>query len=314
MRVIISITTIIALLVTVGITISEAGESSKLYTAHNIWRMRWFNMKCINYKYGGDILPVGTMVKNVGTGYEYQTKKPYITFKTVYDNRVYKIYFNKMWHPKKSIEDYKDMMFTTKNFEAQTEGLSEMEIDAIKKGVLVKGMSKRAVFICYGRPPEHYTPQLAANAWYYWMNKLNRVEIKFDQDGRLDLIDPKLVKEAEITDESIIQSGSASGTQVAAIPKIKVNKKEPWTGTWKVKGGYQGGIFLNLKQSGINVKSIRGSSYDFKGKIKGNRLKGTWGEGPYWFRVDLKMSQDGMSFKGTEDMYGVLHVKGERQK
>jgi hypothetical protein len=177
MRVIISITTIIALLVTVGITISEAGESSKLYTAH---KMRSWNMKCINYKHGSDMLPAGTMVENVGTGYDSKANKPYITFKTVYDNRVYKIYFVKNWHPKKSMEDYKDMMFTTKNFEAQTEGLSEMEIEAIKKGVLVKGMSKRAVFICYGRPPEHFTPKLAADTWFYWMNKFDRAEIKFD--------------------------------------------------------------------------------------------------------------------------------------
>ena len=41
----------------------------------------------------------------------------------------------KRWHPKVSMEDYQEMMFTTKNFEALTEGLSEMEIDAIKKGV-----------------------------------------------------------------------------------------------------------------------------------------------------------------------------------
>ncbi len=75
MRVIISIITIFALVATIGITISEAGESSRLfYTAHNIWRMRWFNMKCINYKHGSDILPAGTMVKNVGAGYDRQIK------------------------------------------------------------------------------------------------------------------------------------------------------------------------------------------------------------------------------------------------
>ncbi len=311
MRVIISITTIIALLVTVGITISEAGESSKLYTAHNIWKAS--KMKCINFKQGTDIIPAGTEVKDVRFREQYDRPR-LLAFTTVNDSRGYTISFNQRWHPKKSIEDYKDMMFTTKNFEAQTEGLSEMEIDAIKKGVLVKGMSKRAVFICYGRPPEHYTPKLAADTWYYWMNRRVRGEIKFDQDGRLDLIDLKVAKEAEITDESIIQSGSASGTQVAAIPEVY--KKEPWTGAWVVKGSQWGDMYFKLKQNGIKVYSIRGSTNEVKGKVIGDRLKGWYiGDISRYTQINLKIAKDGKTFKGTEFAYqGSRYLKGERQE
>ena len=79
------------------------------------------------------------------------------------------------------------MMFTTKNFEELTEGLSEIEIDAIKKGILVNGMSKRAVFTCYGPPPEHHTRSLDAKTWYYWKNRRDRFAVTFDEDQKLVL-------------------------------------------------------------------------------------------------------------------------------
>ena len=104
--------------------------------------MRWYNMKCVNYKYGSDILPAGTMVKKVGTGSDSQTRKPYITFQTVYDNRVYKIYFVKNWHPGKSASDYKNFMITTKSFDELIQGMTDQEIQAIKRGtVLIHGYS-----------------------------------------------------------------------------------------------------------------------------------------------------------------------------
>ncbi len=307
MKTIISVITIFALVFTIGITISEAGESSKLYTAHNIWKAS--KMKCINFKQGTDIIPAGTEVKDVRLKKGY-SGSPLLYFTTVQDGQKYTISFTQRWHPKVLMEDCKDMMFTTKNLEAQTEGLSEMEIDAIKKGVLVNGMSKRAVFICYGRPPEHFTPKLVADTWFYWMNRADKVEIKFDQDGRLDLIDSKAAKEAE-TDESIIQSGSASRTQMAVIPEI--NKKEPWTGLWNVEKSSGGGEQWGLKQHGNKVISTKESSYTINGKIMGNRLKGRRAR---YYLFDIRISSDGMSFEGTIDcpVNKTCIIKGMRKE
>ena len=116
----------------------------QLYTAYNIWRMRSYNMKCINYKYGHDILPAGTKVRNVDIKRDSNQKKDMITFTTDADNKIYNIYFTKNWHPGKSIRDYRDLMISTKNFEELTEGMNEKEITAIKEGVIVDGMSKIA--------------------------------------------------------------------------------------------------------------------------------------------------------------------------
>jgi len=312
----------------VGITISEAGESAKLYTAYNIWKAS--NMKCINFKQGTDIIAVGTEVQNVKlkTKLESNVAKPpdmrsyLINFTTVRDNRTFTIDFNPKWHPRKTIENYKDMMFTTKNFETLTEGLSETEIDAIKKGVLVKGMCKKAVLISYGPPPEHATPDQNANNWYYWMDKKQKIEITFDKDNKLGVggqeSTPEITKESKIeTMAPKSQAGSASGAQVAAIPKIKVNKEEPWTGKWEVESSHQeGGGQWGLTQRGQSVVSTEDSYYKLNGKIKGNQLKGriidSYGLN---FRFFIKISPDGQSFEGKIDRAGqTVKVKGMRKQ
>lgn len=168
---------LMVLIVAAGPLHSEADDKPKLYTAYNMWKSS--QMKCINFKQGDDILPVGTEVRSV------RIIQQTIAFTTVNDGKTYTVGFTQRWHPKKSASNYGKMMFTTKNFEELTEGLSEIEIDAIKKGILANGMSKRAVFICYGPPPEHHTRKLDAKTWYYWKNRRDRFAVPFDEDQKL---------------------------------------------------------------------------------------------------------------------------------
>lgn len=180
MKIFITISIVFALVATLGIPGIGAEEGQKRYTAYNIWRTS--KMKCINFKQGYDIIPAGTEVAKIRL---MQSQNPFFYFTTVEDGREYTIGFNPRWHPKKKINDYMKMMFTTKNFDDLTMGLNEIEINAIKKGILVNGMSKRAVLISYGIPPEHYTPNQNSKTWYYWMNRRDRVTLTFDVDGML---------------------------------------------------------------------------------------------------------------------------------
>jgi len=165
-----------------GQTAVTAG--SQYYTAYNIWRMKSHNMKCINYKFGNNILPAGTMVKDIGTGTDRQIQKPYIRFKTVYDNRSYRIFFTPNWHPGKSVKDYRNLMFTTQTFDELTAGMTDQEIQAIKLGTVVNGMSKNAVLVAYGYPPEHRTGSTYSNTWIYWRNKFNTFRVCFNDNDR----------------------------------------------------------------------------------------------------------------------------------
>lgn len=167
----------------VSSTTQETAEP-QLYTAYNIWRMGPHNMKCINYKYGNDILPAGTMVKNVDIGTDRTFIKQYITFQSVDDNRVYRILFTRSWHPGKSIEDYRNLMITTQSFDELTAGMTAEEIQAIKLGTIVNGMSKKAVLVAYGYPPEHRTASTFSNYWIYWRNKFRTFRVCFDKHDR----------------------------------------------------------------------------------------------------------------------------------
>ena len=96
------------------------------------------------------------------------------------------------------------------------------------------------------------------------------------------------------------QSNSASKIQVTAIPKIKVNKNEPWTGKWSVEGSRNIGGTWAMKQSGRIVKSTRDSYYEIEGKVVGNQLKAkVVGDYDITNKVVLNISSDGQSFKGT---------------
>ncbi len=157
------------------------------YTAYNIWKWPSYHMKCINYKGSRKMISAGTQViepKIVKSEDSFGDYVKVIRFKTVNNNKVFKIFFTKKYHPGKTIHDYLDYMFTTKNLEELTAGLSDNEISAIKSGAILDGMSKEAVLICYGPPPEHATHSLDSRIWTYWKNKKNIEKIAFNSNNR----------------------------------------------------------------------------------------------------------------------------------
>ena len=96
---------------------------------------------------------------------------------------------------------------------------------------------------------------------------------------------------------------------------IRFNEKEPWTGKWKVESSSQGGGIWAMKQEGDIVISTRDSDYEFKGKVKGNQLKGKMaGASGSYDPFIIEMLSDRMSFKGTADMATsrTNHLKGKR--
>ena len=80
--------------------------------------------------------------------------------------------------------DLAERTFGTRNREQLMEGFSDAEKWAIRKGVLVSGMSKEAVVVSYGYPPSHQTPSLSANTWNYWASRMGRFLVTFDGSGK----------------------------------------------------------------------------------------------------------------------------------
>ncbi|MDY0190205.1 MAG: hypothetical protein RBR22_05675 [Desulfuromonas sp.] len=160
-----------------------AQANGPMYTAYNMWYEAPHQMSAINYK-RGSILPAGTLVKNIAIYTEEFSPHKYISFRRVSDNQSFKVHFRSKFHPGKTIEDYRQMMFSRQSFQQQTANMSEREINAIIRGVLVTGMSKEAVRLSYGVPPQHRTPTLDANIWRYWTSRMVSKDVCFDMHGR----------------------------------------------------------------------------------------------------------------------------------
>jgi len=168
---------------------SEAEKGGNLYTAYTMWyEMRKGDviMHSINYKTGA-MIPAGTEVTDaeVAKGRKgILRNKPVIAFTTVKDGQTFVVQFRPDLHPGIDIDKHFKRMFTTKDLGALTKGMSQKEIEAIKQGKLVVGMSKKAVLVAYGPPPEHKTPSADSNPWIYWMNKFKTKEVFFDKEGK----------------------------------------------------------------------------------------------------------------------------------
>lgn len=197
---------------------SSIANAQKLYTAYNIWYTNPAKVQAINYK-KGTILPAGTEVKNV---HITKGRRPAIKFTVVPGGVEFTINYNKKYHGKVSIQKFRNRMFTYKNFSEQTAGLNEMELNAIRSGKPMPGMSKKAVAICMGLPPEHKTPTLRRNTWVYWRSKMRKAVISFGEDG-LSL--PKGVKPARLEEPRLTlnKKSKSGGTPVVAPAMPGVN-------------------------------------------------------------------------------------------
>jgi hypothetical protein len=124
----------------------------------------------------------------------------------------------------------------------------------------------------------------------------------------------------EKADKSKIPSESAAETQVATISDNNMRNIEPWTGKWKVEGFASVLGIWGLKQSGNKVVSTEDSAYEIKGSIAGNYFKGklmAMGQASYFFSIELKISSDGQSIKGTATPMATgspRFIKGRRQE
>jgi hypothetical protein len=172
---------------------AAAEDGKKLFTAYNMWFESPNEMLCINFKVG-EMIPAGTEVEAKLTIFDFDQPQSAdnvtkISFKRVSDGKVFEVRFEPRYHPDKTIKDYYEHMFTIKPFEEFTSGMSPQEVYAIRRGFLIPGMSKAAVLVSYGPPPEHFTPSLEKDVWYYWTQRNLRKEIYFDNQGRtLDVL------------------------------------------------------------------------------------------------------------------------------
>ena len=76
-------------------------------------------------------------------------------------------------------------MLTTETLETRTADMSELEKNAIAAGQISPGMSREAVLISWGYPPEHRTASLKSPSWIFWTSRFVNKTLVFGADGKL---------------------------------------------------------------------------------------------------------------------------------
>jgi len=64
------------------------------------------------------------------------------------------------------------------------QNLSPVDMQGIREGKALPGMSKQAVILAIGYPPRHANPTLDADQWRYWKSRWNTILVHFQQ-GRV---------------------------------------------------------------------------------------------------------------------------------
>jgi hypothetical protein len=127
----------------------------------------------VNYQQPG-LLPLCTRVtiESVTSGE--------MVFAVVDGGRKYTyIFHNSLQDP---IAKHLDRYFGVTCNRARVDALSKIDRDGVLAGQVRIGMSKDAVILAIGYPPEHMTPRLDAGPWRYWKNRFNTFLVHFEGD------------------------------------------------------------------------------------------------------------------------------------
>ena len=150
-----------------------ASAADRLYTAYNIWFESPQKVYSTNYQ-KGNILPAGTEVKDV----DRSSKK--LEFTDPKLNMRFSIEFVGKHHPGLTGEQWTNRFLTTRDFAALSKGLSATEIKAVRAGQVKAGMSKKAVLLAAGYPPEVATASTRLDVWKYWRDRFRNYLVRFD--------------------------------------------------------------------------------------------------------------------------------------
>ncbi len=87
-------------------------------------------------------------------------------------------------HPGLTKEQWIARFLTTRDFAALSSGLTAAEIKAIRAGQVQAGMSKKAVLLAAGYPPEVATASTKLDTWKYWRHRFGSYLVQFS-DGKV---------------------------------------------------------------------------------------------------------------------------------
>ena len=147
-----------------------ATAQGKLYTACNLWYEKPDRMYSTGYQKGA-MIPAGSEVTDV--------KRSSRKLEFTSGGTKYSMEFISKHNPGVTADQWIDRVLTPQDFGALTRGMSAAEIKAIKEGKVQNGMSKKAVLVSVGYPPETGTPSTDSDTWKYWRDRFRNYLVQF---------------------------------------------------------------------------------------------------------------------------------------
>jgi len=137
-------------------------------------------LSSVNYLDGDELLPLCTPIRVSFLNTEV------LSFDVLATGKEYTYEFDDSM--KESPAEHVTKFFGTSCNAGVVASFDAVDQQGIREGKIVEGMSKQAVLLAVGYPPEHRTPSLDADRWVYWESKFDKVEVTF-ADGRVVEID-----------------------------------------------------------------------------------------------------------------------------
>lgn len=140
----------------------------------------------VNYQVRGDLIPWGAEVRIV------RVARRYLVFEDVAKRRQYRYGFYWKTRTTVPLSEHLKRVFleNVDGLKKQVDGMSDLDKDGIYEGRVKPGMSREAVLIAIGYPPEFANRKelLADREWLYWINRFERMVVGFGRDGLVNRI------------------------------------------------------------------------------------------------------------------------------
>ena len=161
--------------------VMQKPTGTQYYTAYNLWHQGKRRISSINYQ-SGTIIPFGTPVDIV------QATKWTIQFKDLTTGQEHIIVYHENWGLE-PMEDFLVKLFTAKTGDELVKGIPPQTVAAIRRGEVVKGMTKEQVAIACGPPSPHRTPSWDNETWIYWVTRWITKRIVFRNGKVIDVLE-----------------------------------------------------------------------------------------------------------------------------
>jgi len=140
----------------------------------------------VNYQLQGAMLPWGSEVRIIRVG------RNSLLFEDRRSGKRYRYEFYRKTRRSVPLVEHLSRVFleSPDQLKQQVEGMSEIDKDGIYEGRVKPGMSREAVLVAIGYPPEFANRKvlMTGRDWVYWISRYSKMVVSFGRDGQVSRI------------------------------------------------------------------------------------------------------------------------------